>query len=140
MLFLKQPQILPFLCHKSATICQINSSEVSNSKFKLDLCNCVKTEMIEHTSPPQWPHKRGKIFFGYPVVDILYDLFRASTWTCFLNQTKEILHHQSNQLQITETRLLHLLVETRLTKLTVANRFPCQGDEACEGALVLKVL
>ena len=50
---LKQPLILPFLCHKSATTCQIDSYKVSNSKLKPDLCNCVKIEIIEFTTPPQ---------------------------------------------------------------------------------------
>ena len=63
MLFLKQPPILPSLCHKSATTCQINSNNVSNSKLKLDLCNCVKIETIEYKAPPQWPHKGGTIFW-----------------------------------------------------------------------------
>ena len=53
MLFLKQPLILPFLCHKSATACQIHSYKVSNFKLKGDLSNSVKTEMIESTAPPQ---------------------------------------------------------------------------------------
>ena len=53
MLFLEQPLILPFLCHKSATTCQIDSYKVSNSKLKPDLCSSVKTEMIESTAPPQ---------------------------------------------------------------------------------------
>ena len=53
MLFLKQPLILPFLGHKSATTCQIDSSKVSNSKLKPAPSNYVKTEMIESTSPPQ---------------------------------------------------------------------------------------
>ena len=43
MLFLKQPLILPFLCHKSATICKIDSNDVSSSKLKSDLCSCVKS-------------------------------------------------------------------------------------------------
>ena len=62
MLFLKQALILPFLCHKSATTCQIDSYEVSNSKLRLDLCNCVKTEMIESTAPPQYLYKRSTLF------------------------------------------------------------------------------
>ena len=56
MLFLKQPLILPFLCHKSVTTCQIDSCEVSNSQLKLHLCIEViesKTEMIESISPSQ---------------------------------------------------------------------------------------
>ena len=67
MPFLKQPLILPFLCHKSATTCPIDSFKVSNSKLNPDLCNCVKTEMIESIAPPQQPHKRGTIFLGHPV-------------------------------------------------------------------------
>ena len=66
MLFLKQPLILPFLCDKSATTCQINSNKISNSKSKICLCSCVKKE-IEYTAPPQWPHKRGTMFFEHSV-------------------------------------------------------------------------
>ena len=53
MLFLKQPPILPFLCHKSATTCQIDLNKVSNSKLKFDLRSCVKIEIIESIAPPQ---------------------------------------------------------------------------------------
>ena len=53
MLFLKQPVMLPFLCHKSGTTCQNDPSKVSNSKLKLALCNCVKIEITESTAPPQ---------------------------------------------------------------------------------------
>ena len=55
MLFLKQPLILPRLlfCQKSATTRQIDSYKGSNSKLKPDLCNSVKTEMIESIAPPQ---------------------------------------------------------------------------------------
>ena len=53
MLFLKQSLILPSVCHKSVTNCQIGSNNVSNSKLKPDLCNCVKSEMIEAIAPPQ---------------------------------------------------------------------------------------
>ena len=59
MLFLKQPCILPFLFHKSATTCHSDSNKVSNSKLKPDLRNCFKPEVIESTSPPQQPHKWG---------------------------------------------------------------------------------
>ena len=62
MLFLKQPLILPILCHKSATTCQIDSNNVSNSQLKLHLSNGGETEVIEHTAPTQWSHKRGKFF------------------------------------------------------------------------------
>ena len=65
MLFLKQLLILPFLCHNIVTSWQIDSNKVSNSNLKPDLCNCVKTEMIESTAPPQQPYKRGIIFLGY---------------------------------------------------------------------------
>ena len=51
VLFLKEPLILPFLYHKSATTCQICSYKVSNSEP--DLCNCVKTEIIESTGSSQ---------------------------------------------------------------------------------------
>ena len=61
MLFLKQPLILQFLCHKSETTSQIDSSNVSNSKLKLSLCNCARTEVIESTAPPQQPHNWGTI-------------------------------------------------------------------------------
>ena len=53
MLFLKQPLILSFLCHKSATTSQIDSYKVPFSKLKLDRYNCVKTDIIECTTPPQ---------------------------------------------------------------------------------------
>ena len=49
MQLLKQPLILPFLCHKSASACQIDSNKVSNSKLKID----VKAEIIESTAPLQ---------------------------------------------------------------------------------------
>ena len=53
MLFLKQPLSLHFLYHKSEITSQIDSSTVSNSKLKLDLCNCIKTEVIKSTAPSQ---------------------------------------------------------------------------------------
>ena len=53
MLFLKQSLILPFLFHKSATMCQIDSYKVSNSKLKPDLYNCIKTKIVEYTAPAQ---------------------------------------------------------------------------------------
>ena len=63
MLFLKQPHILPFFCHKSATTCQIDSYKVSNSKLKPDLSKCAKTEIIELTAPPQQQNKQGANFW-----------------------------------------------------------------------------
>ena len=65
MLFLKQPLILPFLCHKSATTCQIGSNSISNSEVKSDLCNCVETKKIESIAPPQQP-QWVTIFLGTP--------------------------------------------------------------------------
>ena len=53
MLFVKQTLILPFLRHKSATTCQIDSNKVSNCKLKFYLCNCVKFEMVEFKASPQ---------------------------------------------------------------------------------------
>ena len=53
MLISKQPLILPFLFHKSATPGQIDSSKVSNSKLKPGLSKCVKFEITEPTAPPQ---------------------------------------------------------------------------------------
>ena len=70
MLFLMQPHILPFLCHKSTTTCQIDSYKVSKSKLKPDQCNCVKTKMIESTAPPQQPHKPGTFFWDALYVSI----------------------------------------------------------------------
>ena len=67
MLFLKQPLILPFLSQKPAATCQNDPNKVSNTKLKPDQCNCVKTEMIEPTAPPQQKRKRGAIF-----LDTLY--------------------------------------------------------------------
>ena len=63
MLFLKQSHILPFLCHKSTTACQIDSNKVSNSELKIDLCHCVKTEIIESTASVQRQHKQGTLFW-----------------------------------------------------------------------------
>ena len=59
MLFLKHPNILPFLCHKSVVICQINSNKASKSMLEPDLCNCVQIKTIEATAPPQQPRKWG---------------------------------------------------------------------------------
>ena len=53
MLFLKQPLILLFLCHKTETICQIDSKKTSNAKLKIDLCNGMTTKIIESTAPSQ---------------------------------------------------------------------------------------
>ena len=53
----KATTYVAFLYHKSATTCQTDSSKVSNSKLKPELCNCLKTETIESTAPPQQPNK-----------------------------------------------------------------------------------
>ena len=66
-----------FLYHKSATTCQIDSNKVPNSKLKPDLCNCVKTEIIESTAPPQWPHLLGTIILGH-LVFILSELLEIT--------------------------------------------------------------
>ena len=42
MLFLEQPLIFPFLCHRSAATCQIDSKKVSNHKLKTYLYKCIK--------------------------------------------------------------------------------------------------
>ena len=52
MLFLKEPLTLLFLCHKSATMCQIDSNKVSKSTLKPNLY-CVIIEIIESTALPQ---------------------------------------------------------------------------------------
>ena len=46
---------------KSATICKIDSNNVSKSKFKPDLCNCAKKETTEATAPPQRPYKQVQV-------------------------------------------------------------------------------
>ena len=53
MQFLKQPLILPFLCHKSTTAWQIDPNKVSNSKLRIEIGNFVKGETIQYTAPPQ---------------------------------------------------------------------------------------
>ena len=64
VLFLKQPVILPFLCHKSATTCQIESCKVSHSKLKPDLCSCVKAEITERMAQYRSSHTNGTQFLG----------------------------------------------------------------------------
>ena len=65
MLVLKQPLIWPFFRYKSATTGPIDPYNVSNSKLKPDLCNCVKLEIVESAAPPRLPHKQGTNFLGY---------------------------------------------------------------------------
>ena len=61
---LKQSHIfVSSLPYNSATMCQIDPYKVSKLKFKSDLCNSVKIEMIELTAPPQQPQKWGTIFW-----------------------------------------------------------------------------
>ena len=67
MLFWQQPLISPFPCHKSATTCQSDP----NNKLELDLCNYVKTEMIESTAAPQYrplATQTGQSFWGHSVL------------------------------------------------------------------------
>ena len=75
VLFLKQPLILPFICHKSATTCQNYSNKASNCKLKPDLCNCETATIIKSTAPPHQPHKRSTIILGHPV-------YFSNTFTC----------------------------------------------------------
>ena len=86
MLFLKQPLILPFLCHKSATTCQIDSNKVSSSKLESDLCYCFKTGIIESTTPPQQSHKRGTIFWD-TLVDFIVLPFQSDKISDKVGQT-----------------------------------------------------
>ena len=55
------------------TTCQIDSYKVPNSKLKSYLHNCVKTEVIESTAPPQQSYKRGKKIFGKPCSYLPYE-------------------------------------------------------------------
>ena len=66
MLFWRQPLILPFLCHRASTTCQIDSNKVSKSKLKPYLCNCVKTETIEHIRFSTVATLKGRNYFGTP--------------------------------------------------------------------------
>ena len=65
-LFLNQPLILPFRCHKSATACQIDLNQVSSVKLKPNLWSSLipKELMLQLPTPQQQPHKRGTIFLG----------------------------------------------------------------------------
>ena len=47
MLFLKQSLTLPFICHKSATVRQIDSNEVSNSMLKLAFATMYRVSQIK---------------------------------------------------------------------------------------------
>ena len=58
--------MLPFLYHKLAITCQIDSYKVSNSTLRPDLCNHVKIEVTESIAPPEQPHKRGSNFLATP--------------------------------------------------------------------------
>ena len=66
MLFLKQPFILPFLYHESATTSQVDSNKVSNSTLKPELCSCMKLEINESIAPPQQPQSQGTNCLGHP--------------------------------------------------------------------------
>ena len=69
MLFLKQSLILACICHKSATTCQVDSNKVSNSKLKLDLCNCVKA--------------------GFHLCKFCRTIARPVVWACVVRFTEE---------------------------------------------------
>ena len=96
MLFLKQPLFLPFLCHRSATTCQIDSNKVSKPKLKLALSNptVYKTEIIESTAPAQQPRKRSAIFWdtpSYSVVSVVDN--RPFSYSKKESQSNDILLH-----------------------------------------------
>lgn len=102
--FLKE-QIVSFLCYKSATInCQIDKNKASNSKLKLDLCSCVRTEIINAIAPPHQPHKCGTFFgtsYRFKLVHLrprLYDMTLAWKWIAIWNRT------QSNEQTITNVK------------------------------------
>ena len=61
MLFLKQPYMLPFSFHKSATACQ-----------KPVLCKNVNKEAIELSAPPHQLYKRGTMFPKHPRYNASY--------------------------------------------------------------------
>ena len=95
VLFLKQPLILPFLCHKSTITCQIDLYKVSNSKLKPDPFNYVKTKIVESTAPPQQPHKQGTHFLGHTVVCCFFMIAIMSSfaecWECVF-RSNEMAH------------------------------------------------
>ena len=68
MVFLMQQLSLPFLYHKLAITCQIDSGKVLNSKLKPDLCNCVKNRgnwiHSSSTGATQTRHN----YFGMPCI------------------------------------------------------------------------
>lgn len=69
---LKQPTILPFLCHKAAITCQLDSNKVSTSKLKPDSCKYLKLRQFK-IQPLRISHTnaRGTMFIGIPYTKIL---------------------------------------------------------------------
>ena len=56
---LKEPLIFPLLCHKSATMCQIDANKASNSQLKPDLCSYInlgqfKFRLLHHSHTKTW--------------------------------------------------------------------------------------
>ena len=108
MLSLKQSLISSFLCHRSATTCQFDLNMVSYTKLQLDLCNCVKAEIIESTAPPQQPHKLCTIFFIHSMKISFERFYRAE-----LNFCKGCKFWQPKALGgILATSLLHKVFQT----------------------------
>ena len=80
-----------FLYHKSEATCQIDSYKVSNSKFKPELCNYVKTKIIESMAPPQQPHKWSTIFWT-PFLSVFH--FRGSWPEVSMNDLRHYVFKQ----------------------------------------------
>ena len=64
---MKQPFILPFSSHASATTCQIDSHKVLNSSYKSHAMQLCKIVTIKDVAPPQKPNKQGATFLGHRV-------------------------------------------------------------------------
>ena len=90
--------ILPVLCHKSATTCQVDSHKVSNSKVKNNLCKNMKPMLMNlrlfhssHTNESQFswhsPHKN----------DILVYLHLIDTSNKSLRKLKMSILHFTGQ-------------------------------------------
>ena len=112
---MKRPFILPFFYHKSAATCQIDPYKVSNSKLKPNLCNCVKTEVIESMAPPQQPHKQGTILFGHLVV---------KTFPFFLGH--QLSANTKNSRWSTYQTVRFVVIQIMFFRPPFSNRFVCQ--------------
>ena len=97
MLFLKQPLILPFLRHKSATTCHIDS------KLTPDPCNCVTTDIVQSSASPQQPHKRGTNFW-----DTLYNKRYSRNLFPIKEKNLPRIYFQEEDI----LRILHFLIVT----------------------------